>query len=69
MMVHFKRVLHAVSQAFFSSSNAFDIDIVDFDFTANTDWFLNTSLLTEPQFPMIFHSVKGVTMRDNSNPR
>lgn len=35
----------------------------------NINWFLDTDVLKEPKFPVIFHSVKGNTVRDRSNPR
>lgn len=40
-----------------------------FSLAENTNWFLDTSILKEPKFPVIFHSVKGTTVRDKSNPR
>ncbi|XP_055319847.1 putative helicase mov-10-B.1 isoform X2 [Sitodiplosis mosellana] len=35
---------------------------------SNTDWFIDTTLLKQPQFPVIFRSVKGTTVKDVSNP-
>lgn len=37
------------------------ISILNFSplFLANTDWFLNSRILSAPQFPFIFHSVRG----------
>lgn len=31
--------------------------------SANTDWFLNSTILNAPQFPFIFHSVRGRTVK------
>lgn len=37
-----------------------------FCFAANINWFIGSSILEEPSFPVVFHSVRGQTIKEKN---
>lgn len=40
-----------------------------FPISENTNWYLDSDLLKEPRFPIIFHSIEGKTLKKGKETR